>query len=385
MGLDDSQIKYIDFYSLESYKGEKLILPINFMIMPNILGVDMLNISDDIIPVFLGLTLTQTDINEKQKVFLKKWQPIGCRDEYTRNALNSMGIDAYIGGCIATTIEPGKVTKNRDKVIFVDVPKGVEKYIPEEKYNDIIIMEHEYVVTYEQVCNDCSYKRKALEQIEFYDKNARMIVTSRFHGAVIGLALGIPVILVAENNFYKFSWLSKLLTFYDSTSFDRIDWNPKSVDVSLLKSNMVEVAINRIKYAYSMNVPAVELDTMLENPLRDDSLALRYASSAIEYITTNWNKDDDIIYGLWGVNDNAEEIYQYINKNYKNSKLIKVYDGLRTVQFHEYVSEKPDEGNIPDDCFLFVTSNTAHKVAKELFERIGKENFFLCKLDFIRK
>lgn len=384
MGVAESEIKYIDLYDLESYRGEKLILPVNFMLAPNIMGVNLLNISPDIILVYLGVTFTQSDITESQKNFLQKWQPIGCRDEYTKDYLARMGVDAYIGGCLVTTIDSKVADKSeRMKVIFIDVPKGVEKYIPESIKNDIVFMKHEYWVSYEQVCMDPSYKLRAQSQIDYYDKNAKLIVTSRFHGAVIALALGIPVILVAENNFYKFSWLSKLLPFYEDGSFAEIDWEPKPVDVEPLKCVMVEMAIKRLSDTYSIYEMANHLNTMLENPFRSKNKSLRYANAAVQYILSNWNIDDQFEYGIWGINDNAEYIYQYIRENYKKAKLVKVYDGLRSVTFHDIVSERPTEENISKSCFLFVASNTANKMAKELFDKIGKENYFLCKLEFI--
>ena len=71
--------------------------------------------------------------------------------------------------------------------------------------------------------------------------------------------------------------------------------------------------------------------------------------------------------------------------NYKKAKLVKVYDGLRKVEFNGLQREWPNEDSIDADCFVFVTSNTAKKVAKQLFERMKKENYFCCELEFITK
>lgn len=385
MGIDESRIKYIDLYELETYKGEKLILPINFLLAPYQLGVNMLNMSSDIIPVFLGVSFSKIDLNQRQLDFLKKWQPIGCRDEYTKEYLIQHGIEAYLAGCLAITIQGDdkELCKKRSSIVFIDVPLGVAKYIPQEIKNDIIFMNHEYFVSYDDVCKDNSCKKRAKDRIKFYDENAKLIVTSRFHGAVIALALGIPVILVMENNYYKFSWLSKLIQFYDKNSFDRINWMPEPIDVSILKKEMINLAIQRIKNTFASYEAVEKIQNILSNPLRDDASALRYASSAIEYISSNWKKDSLIEYGLWGINDNAESIYQYINNNYKNAKLLKVYDGIREVSFHGMTGEKPGIDNIPAEMFLFVSSNTANKVALQLFNMIHKKNFFLCNLAFM--
>lgn len=120
------------------------------------------------------------------------------------------------------------------------------------------------------------------------------------------------------------------MNVYEAGSYDKIKWNPQPVNVELLKSYMTQVAINRLKNAYSMYDTVEKLDRMLENPFRSDAFALRYANSAIEYISVNWEKNCEIEYGFWGISDNAEYIYQFISDNYKNAKLVKMYDGLRT-------------------------------------------------------
>lgn len=75
-------------------------------------------------------------------------------------------------------------------------------------------------------------------------------------------------------------------------------------------------------------------------------------------------------------------IYQSIFK--PSLAFAAVYDGLRETEFAGIKSQQPQSISIPKDVFVFVTANTANKTAKELFERIGKENYFLCQLDFIK-
>ena len=81
---------------------------------------------------------------------------------------------------------------------------------------------------------------------------------------------------------------------------------------------------------------------------------------------------------------NAKELYEYIQEKFPNAELAAVYDGLRETEFAGIKSQQPQSISIPKDVFVFVTANTANKTAKELFERIGKENYFLCQLDFIK-
>ena len=385
MGIPKEEIIYIDLYQLDSYEGEEVVLPINFMLSPYVMEKDMLKFSDKITPIFLGVTFADTKLSNEQLDVLKRWEPIGCRDERTRNLLRKNNIRAYIGGCLASTIEyENRDCKDGSKIIFIDVPRFVEPYIPNEIKNNIEFTDHELYLSYEQVEHDNSAKSRAKNQIKFYAEEAKMIVTSRFHGAVIGLALGIPVILVAENNFYKFSWLSKLLPFYDHRTAEQINWYPQAVEMTAIKEKMIQLAITRIQNVVMLKNTAGEIERALSNKERSDSEALLYISGAKKYVDTNWKREDSIRYALWGINSNASALYRYIQKKFPNAELVTVYDGLREVEFEGIKSQYPSAQTIEKDVFIFVTSNTAKQSAVELFQSIDKENYFLCCLEFIK-
>lgn len=385
MGIPKEEIIYIDLYQLDSYEGEEVVLPINFMLSPYAMGKDMLKFSDKITPVFLGVTFSDTKLSREQLDVLKRWEPIGCRDERTRDLLHKYDIQAYIGGCLVSTIEYDNIEcKDKSKVVFIDVPRFVEPYISDEIKNNIEFTDHELYLSYEQVEHDNSAKNRAKNQIKFYAEEAKMIVTSRFHGAVIGLALGIPVILVAENNFYKFSWLSKLLPFYDHKTANQINWCPQAVEMTAIKEKMIQLAISRIQNAVMLKKTAEELDSVLSNKERSDKEALLYISGAKKYIDTNWKREDSIRYALWGINSNATELYRYIQNKFPNAELAAVYDGLREIEFEGIKSQYPCAKTIEKNVFIFVTSNTAKKPALELFQNIDKRNYFLCCLEFIK-
>ena len=386
MGILSEDIVYIDLYELDSYDGEEVVLPINFLLFPQMMGKDFLNFSKKITPVFLGVSFAQTELTRNQVDYLKQWEPIGCRDERTKNVLLKQGIDAYIGGCMVATIECEiDNEKEKSKVAFIDVPQFVEPYIPNYIKKDIEILDHELYLSYNEVKLDDSIINSAKERMRYYKNEIRMIVTSRFHGAVIGLALGIPVILVAENNFFKFSWLSKLLPFYDLKTVSEIDWNPCQTDIDKLRTQMITLAINRIQNAVMLKVIARDIDVKLSNSNRCDDNALIYINEAVNYIKKNWGKNDNIQYALWGINQNAQELFRFIQKNYLNVKLVAVYDGVRNTEFHGIVSQYPSQETIHPNIFIFVTSNTANKTAEELFKTIKKENYFLCQLNFIKE
>jgi hypothetical protein len=81
--------------------------------------------TDKIYPLFLAFHLNETAKNEVLSTegvnYLRKHEPIGCRDYYTVRTLESVGIKAYFSGCMTLTL--GKTYKTEEKskdVFFVD-------------------------------------------------------------------------------------------------------------------------------------------------------------------------------------------------------------------------------------------------------------------------
>ena len=80
MGVSKSDLFYVDKNELLSYKGENLILPIN---MPLADIYDISEISPDITPIFLGLSMQKSYLTANEVNYLKKYEPIGCRNYKT--------------------------------------------------------------------------------------------------------------------------------------------------------------------------------------------------------------------------------------------------------------------------------------------------------------
>ncbi len=79
----------IQVSDLRDYQGEKLILPLNWSLFnPYYMEDDRIALSENIIPVFLGMTIESMFckdeyFNEYNISYLKRFEPIGCRDEST--------------------------------------------------------------------------------------------------------------------------------------------------------------------------------------------------------------------------------------------------------------------------------------------------------------
>lgn len=234
---------FIERDELKLYRGEKCMMIMNgwYMAKP-----ENWPPSNNINPLFVAF-----HINSKAKDkmlsaesirYLKKYEPIGCRDTYTANLLKEHGINAYFSGCMTLTLgEKYHNETHGDKVFFVDpyfttcrniqnkikgvlylllhflpILKIARKY-PENKslFRKCMILTGFYreysrffskdiLINAEYICQqDSHYKsefpnneallKEAERLVKEYAK-ARLVITSRIHCALPCLGLGTPVI-----------------------------------------------------------------------------------------------------------------------------------------------------------------------------------------------
>lgn len=385
MGIANEELMSCNQYDLEDYNGEYIVLPINIYSLN-------VNYSRRVLPCFLGLTIGGIqNISERNINMLRRFQPIGCRDERTmRKLIEDYGIDAYLQGCLVATFPERKQNlSSQKKVFFVDPNAGIKDYIPKELLENYEFFSHDFYVTSEdELCKGGIYEfgEKAIEK---YSNEARLIITSKYHAAIIALALGIPVILIMENNYYKYSWISKFIPVYEPKDFDKINWNPPIVKIPQEeKELMIKIAMDRIKATYSKYKDICTLSEIRENIETEEFEDIFYGSYAIEYIKKNWSKDIEIQYVFWGATDTSRRLNKFISENYKGAKLKKVYDWVikTPVQYAEG-EFYPDslDGLETEEAFVFVTGNSASLAAKELFEKTGKKNYYLCERKVLKE
>lgn len=382
IGVEEENLILCYPYELNEYDGEYCVLPINVYA----LNIDY---SNRILPVFLGITLgggyglTQKNIN-----LLRRFSPVGCRDERTMRLLIDNGVDAYLQGCLVSTFPRRPQLDTQKKVFFVNPEKGLLDYIPDEILSNYEFVTHDYFTTDKELYKEGGLYALGERIIDKYITEARLVVTSKFHSAIVCLALGIPVIMVIENNYYKYSWLEKYIPIYEPKDYPKIDWEPKAVCIpNEEKELMLHIAKKRIQDTYEKYHDICKLSELRERQdikFFDD---IFYGNYAIEYIKTNWDHNIQIDYAFWGVTDTSRKLNSYIADNYPNAHLVKVFDwSVRANVEYREGSFIPEEiNNICSDenesLFIFVTGNSASEAALELFERIHKhpDLFFLCR------
>lgn len=118
----DKVDSYLERERLNSYTGEECKIIMNgwFMHEPkNWPPSEKLN------PLYVAFHLNSTAkdemLSDESIAYLKKHQPIGCRDRKTMEMLKEKGVDAYFSGCMTLTLgEKYKNTQTRSGLFFVD-------------------------------------------------------------------------------------------------------------------------------------------------------------------------------------------------------------------------------------------------------------------------
>ena len=246
---------YLNRERLNEYQGEKVKLIMNGWFTHNIHNWVP---SDDIDPIFVSFHMNNTAapymLSEKGINYLKKHEPIGCRDQFTADTLNEKGIKAYFTGCLTLTLDSYRVedSERDDKIYIVDPLYSYPRpekifYNTKQTVKNILngkafqlgkknkhlknfiskeVLTNAEFINQEPPSNTYSDKQKFQMAEELLNKYARakLVITSRIHCALPCLALGTPVIFI--NGFDS---------FVDSCRFDgilelfnRIDVNSKT-------------------------------------------------------------------------------------------------------------------------------------------------------------
>lgn len=214
--------------------------------------------SENINPLFVSFHMNNTAapamLSEKGIAYLKKHQPIGCRDQFTADTLNAKGIEAYFTGCLTLTLDSYKVADSErgDEIYIVDPlygyttykkvtydykrflrsiqngsifnigkrKKHLDRFIDKELQKTAIYINQEPEA---RKYTDAEKFAMAEDLLNKYAR-AKLVITSRIHCALPCLAMGTPVIFV--NGFDSFVDSCRFEGILDL--FNRIDVDSKT-------------------------------------------------------------------------------------------------------------------------------------------------------------
>ena len=255
----------LDRDNLKNYFGEKIKLIINgwFMEKPKNWPP-----SNKIIPFFISFHINPIIksfiLNKNGVEYLKKHEPIGCRDLYTKLILEKKGIRAYFSGCLTLTLNRKKLKiKNTFKkgILVINL---IDRILPEflffkdpslkNLFNDSIQLikypykkiihiiskrrinifldnqdkEIKYLSQIIDVKKTSVLKREKLAYEQLYAiANSELVLTSRIHSALPSVALQVPTIFISDgldhiNQKSRLLGLGKFFNIINSKDLNKI-------------------------------------------------------------------------------------------------------------------------------------------------------------------
>ena len=383
---DIIQIPYSELSTWKSDDGEKVFLPINFPFVEyfekGLCGL----FSEDIIPIFLGLTYLKPYLSQDEIEYLKRYEPIGCRDEYTYNTMQKYGIKAWLNGCMTLTSfhRRQKLADSIGKVYLVDVPEEIERRLPQS----IISNAEKRTQLKRKEPNDCNINEYVSTRMREYKENAKLMITTRLHCAVPCISMGIPVILILPKVAYRFSWVERILPIYLPDEIGKIDWKVGvSSEVEKIKEVVLENAINIIKLRSNNRVIQMnkcnDISAFYSNRTRRDYYVEGF-DPCVDYLKDKYDVDSEFEYAVWGLTWIAEMVCKYITDNYPNAKLVAVFDKNKKIIFQGIQTQKIESIGKENlyNIEVFVTAVAATTAAQRYFREIGKiDKYCLCYMD----
>ena len=364
MGINKDDLVYIDMEDLATYNGSRVKLPVAFPLLRyNENGIAGM-FSDKIEPVFIAFTVAKWFLEKEEVAYLKRYEPIGCRDEHTYQLLCKYEIDAYLNGCLTITLPQRQITPNQNKIYCIDIPEKLKDKLPIKVRENAIFLSNIVDGPLDNATRFASHRYQE------YQDNASLIITSLLHISTPCVAYGIPVILARDLISYRFSWLDKLLPIYSEDEYDVIDWNPLSIDIEQIRKNVAELYAKRMEgkeyYALKEQVSEYYLNRKRSEYFNEHFIKIK------AYIEKKFlDKNASIKYSIWGITQVAEMIKKYMDDNYCNSKLDNVYDKIIGKSFKGVLAKNILESQ--NDEVIFVTSAGAIKQANTLEK--DKHNF----------
>lgn len=379
MGISDEDILNVDFHELKHYDGESVILPISFPLLNYSEGTTITCYSEKIIPVFLGVCILANEYCDEDIAYLKRFEPIGCRDQYTYDNMRKNGIDAYVNTCMTLAL-PRVVNEKdlakREKIFCIDVNGKLKEKIPETLLENCEFVSHTFNLqelegTAEDKCREI-YNR--------YIKEARLIITDRLHGALPCAAAGIPVIFAKDKFSWRFTGIDKVLKIYTEDEYDSINWNPKPYYFEDIKKLMLENAAQKVVEAYKKYNSISQLNDLFIDRNRKGYF-IEFLTGTFEYINSEFRDKSIITYSLWGVTQVAEAVHSYIQKKFPQAQLVAVVDRDKRVTFCGIQSGPIEQLLDNKESYVFVTASAAIRNSQNFFKENKITKYYQCCLD----
>lgn len=231
----------LSFYENASMKRERVVMQGWFSHSYSFLPSKFLS------PVYVG-----THFDLQARIFIEKMlsikpdlfksSEIGCRDYSTLSFCKKHHIAAYYSRCLTLTLPKRALMDTQKKVFLVNIPEDWEKFIPENLRKNAVSVNQKKILQGSEAWWELYGNAEAL--LEQYRSQASLVITTALHCASPCLAMGIPVVLLADNpeeNLVRFSALDGLIEVKTLKDLEqgKVNFNPQVPDIELLKQAML--------------------------------------------------------------------------------------------------------------------------------------------------
>lgn len=243
IGVPDKRIVSVNRDSLPKYSGNPLSL-----VMNGVFSSHCFPIPDHIKPIFVGFCTDERAVFNNRD-YLKKHEPIGCRDSYTAGLLLSYGVSAYTTGCLSMTLDSRAEEPESGRTFIISgegegrLPEGLLGEVPAYLFENSQFVSqripvHGYPISDDDVARANETAQALLKE---YREYASVVITPLLHAASPCIAMGIPTVIVRAEGSPRFSAIDKLMPVYTPQNFHQVDWNVKPVDVTAVQSKLLNL------------------------------------------------------------------------------------------------------------------------------------------------
>lgn len=382
LGVPEENIITLDRYDLADYDGEDVIALINGAenYENYAYATRFLPVSNKITPVFVGLHIHR-ELSDNEIESLRRNQPIGCRDEFTVEFLKSKGLDAFLTGCLTMLFPKRDPEKEYNKIFIVDCSERTLAHIPDDIKNNAEYISQviriksssiDYRLTLEETK---SYHDQALNQLERYRDEAKLVITSRLHVVSPCAAMGIPVILVRDTFDERYRFIDRFLPLRFPKELDNLNWDN-------IRSEIPEDVKEKLAGLCKSMIDLSMMKKKLNNIYSKEKSSICFASEeeiAARFLPMTGNEQFN--YCIWGVcMPNSYLLYEQVQKQYPNARIRYAIDTYATGIYKDNIRIiHPDmiEQLCDKNTWILVVAPAAHEAARELLE--DKYNYALIK------
>lgn len=327
--------------------------------------------NSNIRPVFIGWGLAQSDLLPEEINYIKQYEPILCRDEFTKIILTKYQIEAYVIGCLSLTFDRRESTEgNNGKYYFVGIKEKFMENVPEYIKNEAVVTTQHIKMDYidEQVMKEEEINAKRL--LSEYKQSAKMVISSLLHCICPCIAMGIPTIAVSDNFSYKYSFLDAFITSYDRESFSKYDWrkSENSVEMESIKKLILKAGCSVLEGSPDYD-SIKKLDKFYTNREK-----WNYCSSMKDEIKRIFKEDSCPQFIIWGASVGGHTVYCCIKELYPQSEMKAIVDRYEEGVWSGKKIEKPEDVIAANpNVVVIVATMSGESDAESLMSKMGRQ------------